>query len=370
MRCFHTSALCQVGVPMQRMILVVPLLLMASAFKVAQAEESSKAPLIPQNLLRLLHAPEVQAELGFTANDEKLMTVLRDIDGPWWRSRNLPEEKQQAIIRDLEKQLLDALKSLLPEEKIKRLREIEVQSQGTRALGRAGIAKAIGLDNKQHQEIQRAFLETDGLARKLVEKKGSDPTLEKELASARETEQKKLNELLTNPQRMSLGKLIGQPFDTMKLKRIFPLAPELIDSSEWTGAAPTTLASQRGKVVLLHFYAFQCHNCVANFNHYNRWHETLASKGVSVIGIQTPETSAERDAAQVKKAAKDKGFHFPVLIDLKSKNWDAWGNTMWPTVYVVDKNGYIRSWWQGELNWQGATGDKSIETLVDELLAE
>ncbi|HAC90510.1 MAG TPA: hypothetical protein DCF63_07725 [Planctomycetaceae bacterium] len=65
-----------------------------------------------------------------------------------------------------------------------------------------------------------------------------------------------------------------------------------------------------------------------------------------------------------------KGFEFPVLIDLKSENWNAWGNTMWPTVYVIDKKGYIRSWWQGELNWQGATGDKSIENLVDELLAE
>jgi len=58
------------------------------------------------------------------------------------------------------------------------------------------------------------------------------------------------------------------------------------------------------------------------------------------------------------------------LVDVSSKNWDAWGNTMWPTVYVVDKNGYIRWLWQGELNWQGATGDKSIEKLVDELLEE
>jgi len=90
----------------------------------------------------------------------------------------------------------------------------------------------------------------------------------------------------------------------------------------------------------------------------------------TLIGIQTPETSAERNVSLVKAAAKEKGFQFPVLIDLQNKNWDAWGNTMWPTVYVVDKKGYIRSWWQGELNWQGATGDKTIETLIDQLLAE
>lgn len=43
---------------------------------------------------------------------------------------------------------------------------------------------------------------------------------------------------------------------------------------------------------------------------------------------------------------------------------------MWPTVYVIDKSGNIRFWWQGEINWQGANGDKTIENLVDELLIE
>ncbi|MBL8873952.1 MAG: hypothetical protein JNK90_29525, partial [Planctomycetaceae bacterium] len=45
-------------------------------------------------------------------------------------------------------------------------------------------------------------------------------------------------------------------------------------------------------------------------------------------------------------------------------------NTMWPTVYVIDKRGYIRHWWQGELNWQGATGDKVIEDVVEAALKE
>jgi len=43
---------------------------------------------------------------------------------------------------------------------------------------------------------------------------------------------------------------------------------------------------------------------------------------------------------------------------------------MWPTVYVVDRRGYIRMWWQGELNWQGATGDQTITDFVQGLLEE
>lgn len=303
-------------------------------------------------------------------DNEALLAVLRELDGPWWRSRNLPEDKQQQAVGELEKELLSRLKGMLSADAFRRLREIEVQSQGVRALLRPNIAKAIGLHSNQVQSLEASCLETDRIARKLVGNPKNRGAIEQELSRARETEQKLLNESLTSPQRSALGKLVGKPFDTAGLKRILPLAPELIDSGEWTDGRPTTLADHRGKVVLVHFYAFQCHNCVANFDHYNRWQKELARRGVSVIGIQTPETAAERNVSLVRAAAKEKGFEFPVLIDTNSKNWDAWGNTMWPTVYVVDKRGYIRSWWQGELNWQGATGDKSIETLVDQLLAE
>ncbi len=350
--------------------LLIMILVIVFVASHAFCEEPKQTPVVPQTLLKLIHTPEVQEELGLQPDDEALLAVLREIDQTWWPSRNLPEEKQFVTVSELEKQLLKELKGLLKEDKIKRLREIELQSQGTRSLLRPGIAKAAGLSSSQSQEIQKIFLQTDKLARRMSEMPKDRAGLEQELNSAREAEQRRLNELLTSAQRVSLGKLIGKPFDTASLKRIYPLAPELIDSGEWTGGEPTTLADQRGKVVLIHFYAFQCHNCVANFGHYNRWQKSLASRGVCVIGIQTPETSAERDVSLVSAAAREKGFQFPVLIDLQNKNWDAWGNTMWPTVYVVDKKGYIRSWWQGELNWQGATGDKSIETLVDQLLAE
>jgi len=325
--------------------------------------------LVPQNLLKLVHAPEVQKEIGLEG-DERLRGILKDVDRVWWPSRILPEAKQVETIRGLETKLLDGLKPILTSAKLRRLREIEAQSQGTRSLIRPEIAKAVGLDEQTLLSIKTAFLATDSLARKLNAKQGGDPDLEMQLKSAREEEQRTINGILTAANRQALSKLIGKPFNTMALKRIYPLAPELSDSGEWAGTARSSLEDELGKVVLVHFYAFQCHNCVANFTHYNRWHESLSKKGVTVIGIQTPETEAERDPIRVKQAAAKQGFGFPVLIDLKNANWDAWGNTMWPTVYVIDKNGYIRSFWQGELNWQGATGDKTIEKLIDELLEE
>ncbi|MFN6314614.1 MAG: redoxin domain-containing protein [Planctomyces sp.] len=352
-----------------RLVVLVATILLGMDSNRVFAQTEEEAPLVPQNLLKLIHTPEVQQELGLE-DDPRLLTVLRDIDRTWWPSRLLPAAKQIETTRELEKRLLHALTQQLTPQKTRRLREIEIQSQGTRALLRADVSEAVELGPQELRTIRTEFLATDSLARQFSEKTGGDADLEKQLRAAREKEQKVVDRLLSYSQRQSLAKLLGEPLNFRNLKRIYPLAPELIDSDEWAGTGRTTLEAQRGKVVLLHFYAFQCHNCVANFEHYNRWQESLSKKGVAVIGIQTPETSAERDSKLVQRAAKEQGFEFPVLIDLKNSNWDAWGNTMWPTVYVVDKKGYIRYWWQGELNWQGATGDQTIEKMVNALLTE
>ena len=61
---------------------------------------------------------------------------------------------------------------------------------------------------------------------------------------------------------------------------------------------------------------------------------------------------------------------FPILLDTAKRNWDAWGNSMWPSVYLIDKHGYVRYWWYGELNWQGAEGEKLLRERIEELVAE
>ncbi len=325
---------------------------------------------VPQNLLKLIHAPEVQKELDLEGDSlDSFLSELAKIDGPWWRVRIRPLDEQRKVIAKQEQALIDLLKDHVSPKKMDRLKQIELQSQGTRIFARPDVIKTLNLTKSQSAKVDELYTVTDNAAKKLQAAKAQDKKLISELKTATESEAKGIADLLTGPQKNAFGKMMGATFDTMKLTRIYPLAPELVDSGYWSGSA-TKLADQRGKVVLLHFYAFQCHNCVANFKHYNRWHEQLTKRGVSVIGIQTPETAAERDVDQVLRAAKEKGFGFPVLVDVKNSNWDTWSNTMWPTVYVIDKNGYIRFWHQGELNWEGATVDKTIEKLVGELLEE
>jgi hypothetical protein len=111
-------------------------------------------------------------------------------------------------------------------------------------------------------------------------------------------------------------------------------------------------------------------NCHRNYPWYRAWHDTFAEKGLTVIGIHTPETGGERKVENVQAKVVDAKFTFPVLIDNEKKNWNAWGNSMWPSVYLVDKSGYIRYWRYGELNWQGNEGEKIMREKIEELLAE
>ena len=67
---------------------------------------------------------------------------------------------------------------------------------------------------------------------------------------------------------------------------------------------------------------------------------------------------------------KEAGFKFPIVIDNNEKNWNAWGNSIWPAVYLIDKRGRLRYWWYGELDWKGAGGQNIMAEKIKELLAE
>ena len=148
-------------------------------------------------------------------------------------------------------------------------------------------------------------------------------------------------------------------------------APDFIDSGHWANTEqPLSLSTLTGQVVVIHFYAFGCINCVNNYPVYLDWQKRFAHHDVTIVGIHTPETKSERDIASVQQNAKESGFQFPILIDTDKKNWDAWGNSMWPSVYVVDKHGYVKHFWPGELRWEGATGDMYLREQIEQLLLE
>jgi len=173
--------------------------------------------------------------------------------------------------------------------------------------------------------------------------------------------------VLTAEQKQLLVGLLARDFDVAKLGRTRFKTPDLVgDSAAWLNGLPLSAADLRGRVVVVHFFAFGCGNCIHNYPTYRQWQQELAGRDIQLIGIHTPETLAEHNVETLKAER----LEFPVLVDNDRANWTAFGNSMWPSVYVIDKRGYLRAFWAGELKWQGATGDaqmrKTIESLVQE----
>ncbi|HEY0982588.1 redoxin domain-containing protein [Schlesneria sp.] len=330
--------------------------------------------LVPQRLLGLVHAPEVHQELKLSAEQvEDLEKLLRELDLKWFPSRNLSPQEQHPVVHDLERKVWEWFGKSTSESQRQRLQQLEYYAQGTRLLLRRDVASKIKLFTSQQQKLAELARVTDEAQIALGRTLAGDPqikSLQAKVDKAAKSERDGIAKMLRPEQQQQLRSLLGDPFDPTRLRRIYALAPEFVPVQHWINSGPLTMQELRGKVVLVHFYAFQCHNCHANFPIYQRWQKELTGKGVVLIGIQTPETKRERDTDAVTNAARERELTFPILIDLNSANWDAWGNTMWPCVYLVDKQGYIRMWWAGELNWKGATADKTIEAAVEALLKE
>ncbi len=330
--------------------------------------------LVPHRLLSLVHAAEVQQELKLSRQQiVDLEACFGRLDGAWLQSRNLSPAERMSELDRLEAELLTWARSNWTPGQLARLKQLELQALSSRMFLRSDIAKELGLTDDQIDGFATLARTTDSLQRQLQElaaKNQSTSDAEKAATEAMQAEIDAVGSELTVAQRQMLAERVGSLFDLTQLKRIYPMAPEFADDCQWFNASPLTLRSLRGQVVIVHFYAFQCHNCHANFEIYRRWHQQWSDQGVVVIGIQSPETKRERDPEAVRQAAVERQLSFPIVLDLEMKNWTAWANTMWPTVYVIDKRGYIRFWWQGELNWQGATGDQTVEEVVEAVLAE
>ncbi|HEX8003409.1 MAG TPA: redoxin domain-containing protein [Mycobacteriales bacterium] len=140
--------------------------------------------------------------------------------------------------------------------------------------------------------------------------------------------------------------------------------PELAGVTEWVNSAPLSMASLRGRVVLVDFWTYSCINCRRTFPFLRALHETYGPRGLTVLGVHSPEFDFEKDPANVERAVRSLGVTWPVAMDPDKATWDAFDNRYWPADYVVDANGLIRAQHVGE-------GDEEeVEDAIRSLLAD
>ncbi|MBQ1090941.1 NHL domain-containing thioredoxin family protein [Streptomyces sp. B93] len=142
-------------------------------------------------------------------------------------------------------------------------------------------------------------------------------------------------------------------------------APELTGKGGWlnTGGSQYSLADLRGRIVVLDFWTFCCINCLHVVDELRELEERHRDT-VVVIGVHSPKFVHEADHEAVADAVERYGVEHPVLDDPELATWKQYAVRAWPTLVVIDPEGYVVAQHAGEGHVH------AIERLVTELEAE
>ncbi len=99
--------------------------------------------------------------------------------------------------------------------------------------------------------------------------------------------------------------------------------------------------------MLLDFWTFCCVNCLHVLDELRPVEEKYADELV-VIGVHSPKFVHEADPEALVAAVARYSVTHPVLDDPDLVTWDAYAARAWPTLVLVDPEGYVVAQYAGE----------------------
>jgi len=126
----------------------------------------------------------------------------------------------------------------------------------------------------------------------------------------------------------------------MKIEKNTVRAPEI--GRLWFNSPPLSMRQLRGRVVLVDFWDYTCVNCIRTLPYIKEWHKRYADKGLTVIGVHSPEFLFARYESNVERGIEEFGLTYPIVVDSNMELWQAFANRYWPSKYLIDSNGYLR----------------------------
>jgi thiol-disulfide isomerase/thioredoxin len=124
-------------------------------------------------------------------------------------------------------------------------------------------------------------------------------------------------------------------------------APEFVSGDWFNTATPLTLAGLRGRFVVLDFWTFCCGNCLHVLDEL-RPLEAEFGEVLTVVGIHSPKFPHEADPVALAAAIERYEVHHPVLNDPNLQLWQQYAVRAWPTLVLIDPEGYVLAQAAGE----------------------
>ncbi len=156
-------------------------------------------------------------------------------------------------------------------------------------------------------------------------------------------------------------KLLGEP------------APELKDVDSWFPGQPQTMASLRGKVVMLDFWATWCGPCLDAFPALIEWNQDFKKEGLEILGVTRYFGEAEggkvdnpAEISFLQRFKQNKRLPYDFVVGKNNTNQIVYGATSIPTTILIDRKGIIRFAETG----RSASREEEIREMIVKLLAE
>jgi thiol-disulfide isomerase/thioredoxin len=141
-------------------------------------------------------------------------------------------------------------------------------------------------------------------------------------------------------------------------------APELNGGTGWLNTDRSIyIKDLKGKVVLLDFWTYCCINCMHVIPDLKKLEAKYPDELV-VIGVHSAKFTNEKDSDNIRQAILRYGIQHPVVNDSEFRIWRSYGVRAWPTLIVVNPDGYVAGSVSGEGNYEIL--DKAISTLIEE----
>jgi thiol-disulfide isomerase/thioredoxin len=138
--------------------------------------------------------------------------------------------------------------------------------------------------------------------------------------------------------------------------------PSLGGATGWLNSPPLGPAGLRGRVVLVDFWTYTCVNWLRTSPYVRAWSAKYAPQGLVVVGVHTPEFPFERNLGNVRLMAKALRVGYPVAADNDYAIWNAFNNSYWPALFLVDAQGRLRYRHFGEGAY--ASSERVIQRLL------
>ena len=128
-----------------------------------------------------------------------------------------------------------------------------------------------------------------------------------------------------------------------------PFPPNL----EWVNAGPVDLGRLRGHFILLDFWTLGCINCMHLIPELKKLEKAWPDELV-VIGVHSAKFESERDIKNIQAAALRYGIAHPIVNDARFTIWNSFGIQAWPSLVLIDPEGYAVWGHSGEITFAEA----------------